>query len=473
MRARGGLWRFGSGAALAAALVLVAAACCAADEPPASAPALAEEQARVRERLVRLEERMLRLARLLEEREPENAERLREGLEYSGRQQLRRRVEQLIALLREADYGQAEPLQAQVLADLERLHTLLLDDGRDLDAQREMRERLAALRAGVQRLIEQQAALRAEAQRLAEQEGGNDAGRAAEQAGQGYRELERAQRELARRLAELRAAGRDLPQDADAADAPLERAGSQMRQAADRLGERTARRATAAQEQALAALQDALNRLSEMLRQVRREEREETLAALEARLRSVLSAQLEVRATVQQVAARPVPLSRTDELRLEDAAARQGELAAQVARTRDLLLEEGTTVVVPALLAHLSADMQRARSRLAARELSADTGALLDALVARLEELLAAVAQERARGGMPPGGTPAGGPGPAPLLPPSAELRLLRSEQVRINARTHQTGPAGDAQAAAVLAELAARQHELAALARQVAGQMP
>ncbi|HUU98200.1 MAG TPA: hypothetical protein VM487_20910, partial [Phycisphaerae bacterium] len=136
-----------------------------AQQPPASsqeipqAPTtqpLHERQQLVHDRWQRLEGRMLELARLLAESEPEKVERLRDALDRAGERDVKRRAEQLVTLLRAERLGDAEREQEALLADLEALLELLTSDANELDRRRAERERLQGYRRAIRRLMDEQ-----------------------------------------------------------------------------------------------------------------------------------------------------------------------------------------------------------------------------------------------------------------------------------------------------------------------------
>lgn len=470
-----------------ALLVAVRAAGDTTDDAPVMRDAaLHERQAGVRERILRLEGLMLKLAGELAEREPEKAERLRDALDHVGRQQVKARVDRLVTLLREARLSEADSAQEALLADFEALLAVLTSTESALDRQRERREKLEAFKRTVRQLMDEQMQhlyRTQHARRQLEQEHEGQSGVAGEDGEQAHappseavqemlRQLEQLQRQTQQKTAQL---GRDLKSlDTPERPAPgredVERAAEAMRNAAEALGREQPGDAAQSEEAALEQLQRALDELDESLRQVRRQEMEETLTALESRLRALLNGERQVRERAGAVAAAPQERwTRVERLQLEETAERQAGLAEDATTMLRILLDEGTTVAAPALVRQLVVDMELATERLAAADVSPLTIGLLDDIIALLEEMLEAVErkrdelaqqfdQEGEQGGPPP-----------PLLSGSAELKLLRSAQVRINDRTAVLGSADlrdeNGRTAGELERLSGRQAELAELA--------
>lgn len=468
--------------ALVCAALLGNIAWIAADAPQTEAPAsdapLHVRQSAIREQMLRLEARLLKLAAQLGETEPEKAERVRDALDHAGRQRLKTRLEQLAALLRDGRLSESEQQQQQLIRDLKDLLELLTSPAGELDRQRERRKQLDAFQRAVRRLIDEQLQNLYRTQHAARQfdppEAGNPQPADAERRDT-LRQLEQLQRQtqqkaiaLARELEDAAKPDRTTPghrQVQDAAQA--------MRAAADQLGREQPRQAETHQQEALDQLQQALDELDESLRQVRREEMEETLDALEARLRAMLNGQRIVRGQVESVAARP-PTERTraEQMQLEQAAQAQASLVEDCRATLRIVVQEGSTVIVPLLLEQLAEDMQRLAERLTAQDASADTLRLADEIIALLSELLAAVEQKRDEltAFMEQGAPQAGPAGPQPLLPGSAELKLLRSSQLRLNERTAALEAATAPQSTRIqeLQRLTERQRELADLAQKM-----
>lgn len=458
----------------------------AADIPPASSPAagvqagdpsapLHERQQSVRERMLQLEGLMLKLAAQLAEAEPEKSERLADALAQTGRLRLKARLERLVELLREQRFSESEHEQQELLADLEALMSLLTTSSSDVDRERERRRQIEAFQRQVRQLMDEQLQHLYRTKHLEKQlEPGEpgDAGAPPAEAREMLRQLESLQRQTQQKAAQVAREMKalDRPDVPTPAKGHVERAAESMRSAADRLGRQQPADAASAEQDALDEMQQAIDELDESLRQVRREEMEETLDALEARLRALLAGEREVRDQVAAVASQPADgPTRLEQLQLSAAATRQQELSQDCEAALRILTDEGTTVVVPALMRQLAADMNQAGRRLAEGDASDATRALLDQIIATLEELLAAVERKRdelTQQDQNPGENPGQVP---PLLPRSAELRLLRGAQVRINERTgslRDTPQAGDV--AAELRRLAQRQEELADLARQI-----
>ena len=462
--ARGGVR--GAGGVLVWAVVIAAAA--AQDSTPASRPAqapLLERQRLIRERVRELESRMVKLTRMLSRSEPEKAQRLRDALEFAGRKRVRARVEQIAALVERGELGEAERAQVGLLRDLDALLARMTSSLNDAERRRTLRRKLQAFKQTLRGTIEAQTRLlmrtRDRASRPAEP-----------RTPRSEPTLERDQRELRRRVRQLRS---NMHDDEDTAGMtapatkPMDEAAEQMRRAAEALAKRAPAKADPAEQEALDRLQQALDALEQALRQVRREEREETLAALETRITSMLVRERDIRAAVERVAGVDADKrGRLERMQITEAVGKQAAVRSDCEVTLRILLDEGTTVIVPELLRQTAGDMGTVAERLDRSDVSAPTRRLVEDIIASLEEILHAVEKKQQQDAeRAPGGGQQGEDQTSPLLPGSAELKLLRAAQLRINRRTTELARA-DADKDVIARKLAGRQRRLAELARKM-----
>lgn len=206
--------------------------------------------------------------------------------------------------------------------------------------------------------------------------------------------------------------------------------------AAEQLDKKKPDEAAKKQEQALQRLKQAKDQMEDVLDQMRKEQQEQLLAALEARFRAMLAQQLEVNKGTQTLAEiGAANWKRSDQLELAELSRKQKWVGDQADQTLQILVEEGTTVVFPQIIEQIRDDGREVAGKIA----SADVGPTVQAAQAELEQairdLLGAVKkmQEELQQQDQQGG---GGGGNQPLLPGSAELKLLRSCQLRVNSST-------------------------------------
>lgn len=286
------------------------------------------------------------------------------------------------------------------------------------------------------------------------------------------RKIARLQRDLEEQAAQIR--GAMEPGVAGKRPTPgqnsLERAGEPMRAAAESLEEDAPEAGAAEQEKALRELDRALDELDDALRQVRREEREEVLAALETRLKAVLAQEQAVQAALEEIGDAPAATwGLATEQSFGAAMETHASATEEAGRVHRLLIDEGTSVVVPELLGQVVREMQRVRLALQQRRTTAATRRQLSAIIAELKALIAAIEVQRAAEQQQPSGSGQSGVSDElpPLMPNSAELKLLRSAQQRINDQTTALAEAQDAPESES-AGLAERQGALADLTRRI-----
>jgi ClpP class serine protease len=212
------------------------------------------------------------------------------------------------------------------------------------------------------------------------------------------------------------------------------------------------------------------------LEQLRKEEKEETLRDLESRFREMLVKQKPINEETLVLAnVGSENFARPEKLQLADLSSRQRALSEEAAKCLHILDEDGTTIAFPRVVQQLSEDMSTVADRLAASKVGAITQTIEDEIVDALEQLLDAVqkmqqeneqqsqnAQQQQNSGEPP------------LLPKSAELKLLRASQHRINTRTLTIeesvaeGTESKTSGAGGLKKLATRQVECMEIAQQM-----
>jgi len=255
----------------------------------------------------------------------------------------------------------------------------------------------------------------------------------------------------------------------------VERAEREMGRGAENLEQENREQAEQDQAEALEELHEARRELEETLEQLRKQEQLDTLANLEERLREILNRQLRVNRLSADLAAKPAQSwERADELMLAETVGEQKANREATGLTLHILQEDATTVAFPHVVGQVREDMELVVDRLTRRLLDPLTLRVEADIVETLEELLAAIErkkQELQDQNQGDGGSQEGNP---PLLPTSAELKLLKQSQLRINRRTQllagQQTPSEAAPDSLTRqsTELSERQKDLAELAREM-----
>jgi len=232
---------------------------------------------------------------------------------------------------------------------------------------------------------------------------------------------------------------------ADRAAQRLRAAQQRMEEARQKLDEAERQGAAEQQREALRELEQAKAELERVLRQLREEELERTLTQLAARFRKMLELQNQVyEGTVRLDQVPPARRDHEEEIEAARLSRQEAQLVAETDKALLLLREEGSSVAFPEAVEQMRSDMQQIAQRLAAVKVDVITQGLEEDVIAALEEMIAAL--EKALKDLEKNRTPPGqsGSGPPPgemeLVDKLAELKMIRSLQVRIYNRTKRYG---------------------------------
>ena len=297
--------------------------------------------------------------------------------------------------------------------------------------------------------------------KLAEDMGGDDA--AAEKGGEGESSQENSKPSAKK--------GEATPGQQGVSEAVPQQEG-----AAEDLQKNDPDKAVKKQEKALENLKKSQEELEDRLEQLRQEQQEEMLAALESRFRAMLSRQLECNKATDRLAnLKQANWKRSDELELPDLSQKQRWVGDQADEALFLLTEEGTTIILPQLIKQVRDDAREAADDLAAAKVGdavlatqADLESVLRDIIEAIERKQEEMENEES------GGENEAGQQNSPLLPGSAELKLLRSCQMRVNRLTERLKSdreKPDAPAEEIsdrLQKLSQRQSDVAEMARQM-----
>jgi len=113
-------------------------------------------------------------------------------------------------------------------------------------------------------------------------------------------------------------------------------------------------------------------------------------------------------------------------------------LALEADKVYELLREEGSTIVIPDVVEDMKGDLDSLAVRLNRVDAGTYTQQIQLDIIQTLRELIEVIQDERDRkqGKAGKGGEPQEGDSPDSLLPTSAELKMLKALQVRVNKRT-------------------------------------
>jgi hypothetical protein len=489
------------------------------------ADTLARREAELARQYLELERSFLRLADILTTTDPRRAAVLRDAFDQARDADVGDRLGEIVRFLEAGQLLQAGTSQAGAIEQFRRLLDLLEEGGQDRnlsDTKRELRQflgrvtkliarqrdiegsteagaaedRTAArqreaaeeagqLAKGMERLIKRQADAEQQGgeQQGGEQQGGEQQGgeqQGGEQQGGEQQGGEQQGGESDESSGDDQDAGDDESSRERRTRRRLEAAEARMRQAAERLDEARRKEARAEQERAIEELESARAELEEILRQMREEEAERLLVQLETRIRAMLKAERSVRDAALGLVGSTAMSQRERQLEAARLGREQEAVTAEATRALLLVQDDGSAVAIPQALGQVRDDSAEVATRLARGEVTPATLEITGEIVTGLEELLAALEksrreepkQEQAGQG---GGRPAE-PGERPLVDKLAELKMLRSLQVRVNARTERFSRlldagaerAVEAELLAALGRLAERQRAIEQAARDI-----
>lgn len=196
--------------------------------------------------------------------------------------------------------------------------------------------------------------------------------------------------------------------------------------------------------EAIDKLTQAKKALEELLRQLREEEIERLLAQLQQRCERMLAMQIEVKdGTVSTQRAidgnadkKP---SRTEVQKGLQLADREDQIVIEASKAIDLLKTEGSAVAFPEVFIQIRSDMMNVSRRLRKTDASPFTQTveqdIIDTLKEMIEALKKAQKDQQAKR-QNPQQQQQSQPGDDKLIDLIAELKMIRSLQVRVNART-------------------------------------
>ena len=225
----------------------------------------------------------------------------------------------------------------------------------------------------------------------------------------------------------------------------MKEAGEAQQQAADAIKNDDSDKAQEKQQQAERKMRKAIDEIEERLAQLKDETREEKLARLESRFKEMLDRQRstsQVTVEIQDRRSVLVGLQHRDQIVLMRLANDEDEINESAQQAYDLLLEDGTSVVFPEVVADLQDQLTNAMNLLSDEKTGAYTQLVQKEIEATMEDLVDALKEakddkDKKDQNNESGDNENSGEQPdPPLLKKSAELKVLRLQQLRLNRRT-------------------------------------
>lgn len=263
----------------------------------------------------------------------------------------------------------------------------------------------------------------------------------------------------------------------------VEDANYKQHQAEENIAKGQNKPASDKQGEAISDLEKAKKKLEDLLRQIREEELERLLAALEARCRRMLDMQVAVLHGTEQVHKaieaqpdkKPARENQQASLKLSDD---EKDIVLEASKAIEMLESEGSAVAFPEVFQQIREDMKHVQRRLGVVDAGTVTQAIERDIIDTLKEMIEALKKARQELSQNKGGAQPGQPPPnadQKLLDQIAELKMIRSMQLRINARTQTyareyTGEqAGEARLRQELQNLADRQERVVEVTTRIA----
>ncbi|MCI0380664.1 MAG: hypothetical protein L0215_24020 [Gemmataceae bacterium] len=223
-----------------------------------------------------------------------------------------------------------------------------------------------------------------------------------------------------------------------------------MQQAEDKIAKKDNKPASNDQGDAINKLEQAKKKLEELLRQLREEELERLLAALENRCQKMLAMQLQVLAGTERVFRdvennddkKPTRQNQQDSIKLSD---QEKDIVLEATKAIEMLEAEGSAVAFPEVFQQVREDMIHVQKRLEITDVGVVTQAIERDIIESLKEMIEALkkAKKELDDKKNPSQPKEGQPPPnadQKLLDQIAELKMIRSMQLRVNARTETYG---------------------------------
>ena len=260
-----------------------------------------------------------------------------------------------------------------------------------------------------------------------------------------------------------------------------------MQKAEKELRDNNRKEAIEEQQKAEDELQQAIAELEKILKQLREEEIERTLVDLETRLKRMSEWERGIREQTEKLAGLTgEDRDRQLDIQANKLSTEQLKVAMEGQRAMLLLKDEGSSQAFPEALEQVISDAQMVVKRLNGADVSAGTIAIEDEILGALEEMLQSLQevqkkreeekQNQQQGG---GQSPGGGEQEEPLVGKIAELRLIKTLQLRVNRRTDRladqsnngddlVGEVADGKLRDELRELSGRQQKIQGVTREI-----
>ena len=470
---------------------------------------LQKEQKALATQYANLEEVFLRMSQLEGSTNPTRAALLMQAAQMSKQMATQQRMSQASDLLAKGQYSRAIPEQEASRENLKKLLELLQSENRSSRIKDE-RKRLEDVLKDIRRIENIQRATRGRT------EAGQDKDSAANDQKDLEKQLETAENDLSDKSDKSEQGEKSGKQEKTDPSDPSDPSGKQekgqqseksnkppskeeqakervqkarerMQKAEKNLREQKRKEAIEEQQQAEEELQQAIAELEKILMQLREEEIERTLVDLETRLKRMS----EWETTIRQATEKLEKLSGEDkdrqlEIQASKLSTEQLKVAMEGQRAMLLLKDEGSSQAFPEALEQVIGDAQLVVNRLVASDVSASTQSIQDEILGALDEMIESLQEvqkkrdEKKQQNQKQGPSDSGGQQQEEsLVGKIAELRLIKTLQMRVNRRTGRLadesnqgedliGQVTDSRLQEELRELAKRQEKIQSVTRDI-----
>jgi len=466
---------------------------------------LQKEQKALAVQYANLEEIFLRMSQLEAATNPTRAALLLQAAQMSKQLATQQRMIQASEFLAKGQYSRAIPEQEASRDNLKKLLELLQSENRSSRIKDE-RKKLDDVLKDIRRIENIQKATRGRT------EAGQDKETAAKDQADLEKQLEKSQMDLTDEKDKPPKPDKSNPSDKSDPSNPsnpsdpsdqqqppkkpqskeeqarqrVENARQWMQKAEKNLKDNKRKEAIDEQQQAEEELQQAIKELEKILMQLREEEIERTLVDLETRLKRMAEWEKTIRDQTEKLD----QLSGEDkdrqlEIQANKLSTEQLKVSMEGQRAMLLLKDEGSSQAFPEALEQVIRDSQMVVTRLGSADVSKSTQSIEDEILGALDEMLGSLKevqkkreenkQQRQSRGQGSGGSPQ----EDPLVGQIAELRLIKTLQLRVNKRTDRladqsdnnedlVGQVSDPRLQEELKELANRQEKIQTVTRDI-----
>lgn len=192
------------------------------------------------------------------------------------------------------------------------------------------------------------------------------------------------------------------------------------------------------QQDAQKKMEEAKQQLDEAIAKAQDDQQEKTIAKIAEILQDMLTRQQVLTAKTVEVASKQGSdgkFQRPEELELQNVSHDEGTLADDSKKVTKLLTDDRSTVIFPEIMKDIEGDLRDLQTMLDAKQVDELTQAMQGNVERNLTQLLDALKKEMSKKKKKAGGGGGGGGGGGkkePLVPPTAELKMLKFKEIGI-----------------------------------------